>query len=121
MMTVIELAKRGGVTPNVIRYDTRVGLLTPERNQFNGYKLFRSEDIDPLCDFIETLGGKPGADWSKPKVRETNAPQVVQRQAPRVRSARNSMPPSDLAASGPKGFPTRLEEVMRIIPGRFAV
>ena len=48
MMTVIELAKRGGVAPNVIRYYSRVGLLTPERNQSNGYKLFRSEDIDRL-------------------------------------------------------------------------
>jgi DNA-binding transcriptional MerR regulator len=199
MMTVIELAKRGGVAPNVIRYYSRVGLLTPERNQSNGYKLFRSEDIDrlrfirlaqhlgysladigkllatvdegddpcaemqailqsrivenrqrladltqmqarmeracrhwkhvhpeaedldALCDFIETLGGKAEVNWSKRGVSEADAPKVVRRQAPGVRSAHNSVRPSDPTTSGPKGSSTRLEDVVRMIPGRFAV
>ena len=50
-MIVNELAKETGVAPHVVRYYARIGLLKPERNSFNGYKLFSFEDIHRL-EFI---------------------------------------------------------------------
>ena len=50
-MIVNELAKRTGVAPHVVRYYARIGLLKPERDQNNGYKLFTIKDIQRL-EFI---------------------------------------------------------------------
>jgi len=50
-MIVNELAKETGVAPHVVRYYARIGLLKPERNSFNGYKVFSFEDIHRL-EFI---------------------------------------------------------------------
>ena len=50
-MIVNELAKEAGVAPHVVRYYTRIGLLKPERNNLNGYKLFSFEDVQRL-EFI---------------------------------------------------------------------
>ena len=58
MMTVTELSKRSGATPDAVRYYTRIGLLHPERNPDNGYRLYKNEEIDWL-KFIrqaKTLG-----------------------------------------------------------------
>ncbi len=44
-MTVSELAKRANVTPDVVRHYVRIGLLQPERDEHNGYKLFSEQDI----------------------------------------------------------------------------
>lgn len=44
MLTVHELAKDTGVTSDTIRHYTRIGLLNPERDKNNGYKLFRGAD-----------------------------------------------------------------------------
>ncbi len=44
-MIVNELAKQTGLAPQVIRYYARVGLLDPERNSENGYRLFKASDI----------------------------------------------------------------------------
>ena len=44
-MTVTELAKLAGVTPDVIRYYTRIALLKPTRNADNNYKQFGSDDV----------------------------------------------------------------------------
>ena len=48
MMTVNEFSMRGGVPPHVIRYYSRIGLLSPARNPDNGYKLFSRSDISRL-------------------------------------------------------------------------
>ncbi len=48
MMTVAELAKRSGATPDAVRYYTRMGLLRPERNPENGYRLYQIKEIDWL-------------------------------------------------------------------------
>jgi DNA-binding transcriptional MerR regulator len=45
MMTVTELASRSGATPHAIRFYTRRGLLTPERNPENGYRLYDYREI----------------------------------------------------------------------------
>ena len=44
-MTVIELAKLAGVTPDIIRYYARIGLLKPTRNPVNNYKQFGPADV----------------------------------------------------------------------------
>lgn len=40
MMTVRELSRKANVTPDAIRHYVRIGLLTPERNRRNQYRLF---------------------------------------------------------------------------------
>lgn len=45
MMTVNELAKLSGTTPHAVRYYTRMGLLRPERNPDNGYRLYKPREI----------------------------------------------------------------------------
>jgi len=47
-MIVNELAKRADAEPHVVRYYTRIGLLKPERNPENGYKLFAEKDLKKL-------------------------------------------------------------------------
>jgi DNA-binding transcriptional MerR regulator len=44
MLTVNELAKLSDTKPNVVRYYTRRGLLNPERDPNNGYRLYRPRD-----------------------------------------------------------------------------
>ena len=48
MLKVHELAERGGVTPHVVRYYVRIGLLAPERRLKNGYQEFGEGDIRRL-------------------------------------------------------------------------
>ena len=45
MMTVSELAKQSGATPDAVRYYTRMGLLTPTRNPENGYRLYQPSEV----------------------------------------------------------------------------
>lgn len=47
-MTVKEIAKRSGVSPNVIRYYTRIGLLKPMRSPRNGYKQYADAEMARL-------------------------------------------------------------------------
>lgn len=46
MLTVSELAKQSRTKPDIIRYYTRIGLLQPQRNPKNGYRLYRTIDIN---------------------------------------------------------------------------
>jgi MerR family transcriptional regulator, Zn(II)-responsive regulator of zntA len=48
MLTVIELAHRSGATPHAVRYYTRLGLLRPERNPDNGYRLYEHREVNWL-------------------------------------------------------------------------
>ncbi len=45
MLTVTELANRSGATPHAVRYYTRMGLLRPERNPDNGYRLYEYREV----------------------------------------------------------------------------
>ncbi len=47
-MTVAELARAAGVTPDVVRHYSRIGLLQPRRDRHNGYKLFTHRDLARL-------------------------------------------------------------------------
>jgi DNA-binding transcriptional MerR regulator len=44
-MNVGELSKRSQVTPEIIRYYARIGLLKPLRNTENGYRIFSERDL----------------------------------------------------------------------------
>ena len=48
MFTVSELATRAGVTPDTVRHYVQIGLLLPQRNPDNGYKLFETADVHRL-------------------------------------------------------------------------
>ena len=48
MFTVSELAGRAGVTPDTVRHYVQRGMLCPERNPHNGYKLFSESDVTRL-------------------------------------------------------------------------
>ncbi len=45
MLTVTELANRGGATPHAVRYYTRMGLLRPARNPDNNYHMYQPREI----------------------------------------------------------------------------
>lgn len=47
-MTVSELAQRAAVTPSVVRYYARIGLLKPARHPDSGYKQFTETDVRRL-------------------------------------------------------------------------
>ena len=45
MFTVTELAKRSDTTIHAVRYYTRLGILRPERNPDNGYRLYQPREV----------------------------------------------------------------------------
>ncbi len=45
MLTVSELSKLAGVTPDAIRHYTHIGLLKVERRAKNGYRLFNTANV----------------------------------------------------------------------------
>jgi MerR family transcriptional regulator, Zn(II)-responsive regulator of zntA len=47
-MKVEDLSRRTGVARNTIRYYARIGLLRPERQTSNGYRLFDETDVRRL-------------------------------------------------------------------------
>jgi len=82
-MKVIDLARRAGETPEVVRYYTRIGLLNPARNPGNGYKRFVDADLVrlrfirqakalgfTLAEIAEILDHARGGGSPCPKVRE---------------------------------------------------
>jgi DNA-binding transcriptional MerR regulator len=44
-LQVVDVARRTKVTPATIRYYARIGLLHPHRDDQNGYRRFRDEDL----------------------------------------------------------------------------
>ncbi|NJN51092.1 MAG: MerR family DNA-binding protein [Gammaproteobacteria bacterium] len=47
-MRVAELASAAAVTPDTVRYYSRIGLLQPTRTPGNGYKAFNAADLSRL-------------------------------------------------------------------------
>lgn len=45
MLTVTELARRSDTTIHAVRYYTRLGILRPERNPDNGYRLYQPREV----------------------------------------------------------------------------
>jgi len=48
MLTVTELARRSDTTQHAVRYYTRMGLLRPERDPNNDYRLYHQREINWL-------------------------------------------------------------------------
>lgn len=48
VLTVIDLARLTKVEPHVIRYYTKIGILEPDTNHSNGYKLYKRNDSDKV-------------------------------------------------------------------------
>ncbi len=55
-MTVTQLSKRAKVSPEIIRYYTRIGLLNPRRDQNNGYRHFSIEHAKRLKFILRAKG-----------------------------------------------------------------
>ena len=72
MLTVSELASESEVTPDTVRHYAHIGLLSPERDPKNGYKLFCDREqhftvntFDNLLSFLEKFPqGASAAVWS---------------------------------------------------------
>ncbi len=47
-MRVNELAKHFGVTSDTVRHYTRLGILRPAKDEYNGYKRYGKEDVKRL-------------------------------------------------------------------------
>lgn len=47
-MTVREVSEQANVVPEVVRYYSRIGLIKPQKNRKNGYKLYDQEDVARL-------------------------------------------------------------------------
>lgn len=47
-LTVAQVAKKTGATPDAIRHYCRIGLLRPRRDRRSGYKQFNASDIQRL-------------------------------------------------------------------------
>ncbi|MBT8439534.1 MAG: MerR family transcriptional regulator, partial [Gammaproteobacteria bacterium] len=46
MMIASEVAKLAGVSAEVVRYYSKIGLLDPARNPDNGYRIYQLQDIN---------------------------------------------------------------------------
>ncbi|MFQ5549281.1 MAG: MerR family transcriptional regulator [Woeseia sp.] len=55
-MYVTELAKAAGVSPDTVRYYSKIGMLKPGRNEDNGYHVFGNKDVRRLR-FIRAAKG----------------------------------------------------------------
>ncbi len=91
MFTVSELAKRASVTPDTVRHYVHIGMLKPERNPHNGYKLFVDKDVTTLrfirqaqtlgftlMEIGEILNHSMTGDSPCPQVREMMQRRVVE-------------------------------------------
>lgn len=48
VLTVMDLTRLTQVEPHVIRYYTKIGILAPDTNHSNGYKLYKRNDADKV-------------------------------------------------------------------------
>lgn len=83
MLMVSELASQSEVTPDTVRHYAHIGLLNPERDPKNGYKLFSFDDVHrlrfvrqaqslgfTLAEIGEILNHSAHGDSPCPQVRE---------------------------------------------------
>ena len=95
-MRVSELGRRAQVSPEIIRYYTRIGLLKPSRDPENGYRIFSDADLKrihfirrskrlgyTLAEIAEILRVSSKGKSPCPKVRE-----IIQR---RIKENRNEL------------------------------
>ena len=93
-MTVSELARIFGISPDAVRHYTRIGLLHPKRNQNNQYREYDSADVRRLHlligakrlgfrlrDIVEILGAQENG-----KSPELTAERLLDRQLGHLRA-----------------------------------
>jgi len=91
MFTVSELAGQADVTPDTVRHYVHIGMLNPERNPDNGYKLFNILDVTKLrfirqaqslgftlAEIAEILNHSLKGDSPCPQVREVMQRRIVE-------------------------------------------
>jgi MerR family transcriptional regulator, Zn(II)-responsive regulator of zntA len=94
MFTVSELSGRAEVTPDTVRHYVHIGMLKPERNPHNGYKLFTEDDVTKLrfirqaqslgftlAEIGEILHHSMHGDSPCPQVRELIQRRIVENKA----------------------------------------
>lgn len=60
-LTVTKAAQRLGVSAKTLRNWDRLGKLKPIRHPFNGYRLYRQDDLDSLLKALAGAGAQPVA------------------------------------------------------------
>ena len=55
-MKVNEIAKKAGVSPEIVRYYSRIGLLRPTFNRDNNYRQFSDADLSRLQFILRAKG-----------------------------------------------------------------
>ncbi|RLT96827.1 MerR family transcriptional regulator [Ketobacter sp.] len=55
-MRVAELSERLAITPDTVRFYTRIGFLRPRKNPDNGYKEYGAEDLQRLKFILSARG-----------------------------------------------------------------
>ena len=96
MLTVTELARRSNTTQHAVRYYTRLGLLRPERDPHNDYRLYHVREVNwlrfvqqaknlgyTLAEIREIMHDADDKQSPCPKVRE-----ILQR---RIKENRNKL------------------------------
>jgi DNA-binding transcriptional MerR regulator len=94
MLTVTQLANRAAVTADTVRHYAHIGLLNPQRNPQNGYKLFAQDDIHrlrfvrqaqslgfTLAEIGEILNHSSHGDSPCPQVREIIQHRIAENRA----------------------------------------
>ncbi len=105
MLTVTELSRRSNVPAHVVRYYTRRGLLKPERNPENDYRLYKPDDaqrlrfiqqakslgftLKEIQEILERVGhGQSACSWVRQRLRqriEENRRRIEELQALQLR------------------------------------
>jgi DNA-binding transcriptional MerR regulator len=50
--TVLALCRLAGITPRTLRYYDEIGLLSPKRKEFTGYRIYGQVEVDRLQQIL---------------------------------------------------------------------
>jgi DNA-binding transcriptional MerR regulator len=94
MLTVSQIARRAEVSADTVRHYVHIGLLKPERNPQNGYKLFSELDIGKLrfirqaqslgftlAEIADIFSHTTSGDSPCPQVREVMQRRIIENKA----------------------------------------
>lgn len=94
MLTVSQIARRADVSADTVRHYAHIGLLKPERNPQNGYKLFSEMDIGKLrfirqaqslgftlAEIADILSHSTSGDSPCPQVRKVMQRRIIENKA----------------------------------------
>jgi MerR family Zn(II)-responsive transcriptional regulator of zntA len=91
MLTVSQIARRAEVSADTVRHYAHIGLLKPERNPQNGYKIFSEMDIGKLrfirqaqslgftlAEIADIFSHSTSGDSPCPQVREVMQQRIIE-------------------------------------------